>query len=466
MGARYTLEKPKIILVPYPAQGHVTPMLNLGSAFLSHGFQSIIVTPKFIHRRIVSNMDPDNEVRFMSIPDGLDEEGPHDFFAIEKAMENIMPAHLEALIHKVDEEEEGNGRVVCMVIDLLASWAIQVANRCRIPVAGFWPAMEATYRLITAIPDMVHSDLISETGCPQHQGTVFSLPSQPMLSPEDLLWLIGTQASRKARFKFWNRTLERSRTLRWLLVNSFPKEFIDDDHSSLAENPIVFPVGPLSKPSLTMKNLSFWEEDISCLDWLDKQKPDSVLYISFGSWVSPIGDSKIKSLALTLEALRRPFVWVLAYSWRQGLPNGYLERVSKQGKVVSWAPQLQVLRHKAVGLYLTHCGWNSTMEAIQCQKRLLCYPVAGDQFINCKYIVKVWKIGVKINGFGQKDVEEALRKVTEDGEMKERLTRLYQRSMGEEASSRVVANLKAFLLDSTKSNNQFTSLKDVKHFNS
>ncbi|XWS47454.1 hypothetical protein CRYUN_Cryun14cG0153300 [Craigia yunnanensis] len=419
MGAKCALNKPKIILVPYPAQGHVTPILNLGSAFLSHGFQPIIVTPKFIHHRIVSNMDPDHEVRFMSIPDGLDEEGPHDFFAIEKAMENIMPIHLEGLIHKVDEEEE-NGRVA---------------------------SMEATYRLITAIPDIVQSDLISETGCPQHQCTVFSLPSQPMLSTEDLPWLIGTQASRKARFEFWTRTLERSRTLRWLLVNSFPQEFIDDDHSSPAENPIVFPVGPLSKPSLTVKNPSFWEEDISCLDLLDKQKPSSVLYISFGSWVSPIGDSKIKSLALTLEALRRPFVWVLAYSWRQGLPDGYLERVSKQGKVVSWAPQLQVLRHKAVGLYLTHCGWNSTMEAIQCQKRLLCYPVAGDQFVNCKYIVKVWKIGVKINGFGQKDVEEALRKVTEDSEMEERLMTLYQRSMGKEASSGVVANLKAFLLD-------------------
>ena len=168
MGAKCALKKPKIILIPYPAQGHVTPMLNLGSAFLSHRFQPIIVTPKFIHHRIVSNMGPDHEVRFMSIPDGLDEEGPHDFFAIEKAMENNMPAHLEALIHKVDEEEEeeeeANGRVVCMVIDLLSSWAIQVAIRCRIPAAGFWPAMEATYRLITAIPDMVHSDLISETG--------------------------------------------------------------------------------------------------------------------------------------------------------------------------------------------------------------------------------------------------------------------------------------------------------------
>ncbi|XVE78500.1 hypothetical protein DITRI_Ditri13aG0150200 [Diplodiscus trichospermus] len=464
MGAKCTPKKPKVILVPYPAQGHVTPMFNLGSAFLTLGFEPIVVTPKFIHRRLVSNMDPDHhQVRFMSIPDGLDDEGPHDFFAIEKAMENIMPIHLENLVVEEEDDEE-NGRIVCMVIDLLASWAIQVSKRRQIPAAGFWPAMEATYRLITAIPDMVQSDLISEIGCPQHQGAIFSLPSQPVLSTEDLPWLIGTQSSSKARFKFWTRTLERSRTLRWLLVNSFPHEFIDDDDQSSPgdQNPTVFPVGPLSKPSLTVKNPSFWEEDFSCLDWLDNQKLDSVIYISFGSWVSPIGDAKIKTLALTLEALKRPFVWVLAHSWRQGLPNGFLERVAKQGMVVSWAPQLQVLRHKAVGFYLTHCGWNSTMEAIQCQKRLLCFPVAGDQFINCKYIVKVWKIGVKINGFGLKDVEEALRKVTEDGGMKERLMSLNQRITEEVAGSRVMAYVKAFLLESTTSDKQFTCFK---HFN-
>ncbi|KAK8491258.1 hypothetical protein V6N13_127961 [Hibiscus sabdariffa] len=459
MGVECNMKRPKVLLVPYPAQGHVNPMLKLGLAFVSHGFEPIIVTPEFIHRRIAANTDADNGgVRFVSIPDGLDgEKGPLDFFAIEKSMENVMPIYLESLLRELDEDDDG--KVACLVIDLLASWAIQVAERCGVPAAGFWPAMQATYRLITAIPEMIHSDLISETGCPRHQGTVLSLPSQPLLSTEDLPWLIGTQASRKARLKFWTRTLERSTALPWLLLNSFPREFIDGDGDSVDEheadhisttpprtNPIIFPVGPLSKSSLTTtKNPSFWREDTSCLDWLNHQKSNSVIYISFGSWVSPIGDAKIKTLALTLESLNRPFIWVLADSWRQGLPDGYSERVSKQGKLVSWAPQLQILQHEAVGLYITHCGWNSTMEAIQCRKRLLCYPVAGDQFVNCKYIVKVWKIGVKMNGLGLKDVEEAVKKVTEDEEMEGRLMNIYQRTMGEEASSRVVGNFKDFI---------------------
>ncbi|KAM4071435.1 hypothetical protein ACB094_11G062100 [Castanea mollissima] len=449
MGNMKGTKKAKMILVPYPAQGHVTPMLKLASAFYNRGiFDTILITPEFIHHQIASSMEPKDQILCMPIPDGLDKDTPRDFFAIEMAMEKNMPVHLEAMVHKLVED----GEVVCVVVDLLASWAVEVANRCRVPVAGFWPVMFAAYQMIAAIPDMVRTGLVSDTGIPQHLGRICFLPNQPMLSTEDLPWLIGTLPARKARFKFWTRTLDRSRTLRWLLVNSLPDEYIDGKHTqsvkSSQDHPRVFPIGPLSNHVMS-KNPSFWEEDKSCLDWLDKQKSSSVIYISFGSWVSPIGEGKVENLALALEASGRPFLWVLGSTWREGLPIGYLERVAIkfQGKVVSWAPQMEVLRHKAVGCYLTHCGWNSTMEAIQCQKRLLCYPVAGDQFINNKYIVEVWKIGLQLNGFGRKDVEEGLRRVMEDTEMQNRLKRLHERTMGDEAKSRVMSNLTAFIHD-------------------
>ncbi|KAH7533602.1 UDP-glycosyltransferase 82A1 [Ziziphus jujuba] len=452
---KYSIKKPKmIILVPYPAQGHVTPMLKLATTFLTRGFQPVIVTPETIHRQILSpGIKANDKILFMPIPDGMDERTPRDFFTIEAAMENNMPRHLERLVVELEED----GEVVCMVIDLLASWAIGVANRCGVPAAGFWPAMLATYRLISAIPDMVRAGLISETGLPQHLGMVSFLPNQPPLSTEELPWLIGTLAARKARFKFWTRTLSRSRTLQWLLVNSFPEEYyIEDDEkqSQLLKSsnngdghhlPLALPIGPLCNHSSDTINPSFWEEDMSSIEWLDHQKPGSAIYVSFGSWVSPIGEAKVKSLAMALEALGKPFLWVLRDSWRSGLPIGYLERVSKQGKVVSWAPQMEVLKHKAVGCYLTHCGWNSTMEAIQSQKRLLCYPIAGDQFLNCSYIVNVWKIGVEINGFGEKDVEDGVRKVMEDKQIGNRLRKMYERIMGDEACSRVMSNLTAFL---------------------
>lgn len=293
-------------------------------------------------------------------------------------------------------------------------------------------------------------------GYPQNTGkTCFQLPNQPMLSTEDLPWLIGSPASINTRFKFWIRTFNRSKNLKWLLVNSFPQEHEIEIKKQCCQiidttllQPIIHPIVPLTTQHTT-KNPSFGLEDMSCIEWLDNQNPNSVIYISFGSWVSPIGEAKVKSLAMSLETLGLKFIWVLGLGWRDGLPNGFMERILEMdlGKVVSWAPQMKLLQHRAIGLYLSHCGWNSTMEAIGSQKRLLCYPIAGDQFLNCEYIVKVWKIGVKLEGFGEKDIEEGMQRVIEDGEMKIRLMKLRLKIVGDEAWSRAMSNVTTFVDD-------------------
>lgn len=270
-------------------------------------------------------------------------------------------------------------------------------------------------------------------GLPQREGKFSLHPELPVISTEDLPWLVGTEAARKARFKFWKRTLERSRALKWLLVNSFP----DESKLELANRkfssegcPRVLPIGPIWRNGIA-KSVSFWEEDLSCLKWLEKQKRNSVVYISFGSWVSPIGEAKLRNLAVALEVSGRPFIWVLRSNWREGLPNGFLERVEKEdrGRVVSWAPQKQILQHKSVACYITHCGWNSIMEALQFKKKLVCYPVAGDQFVNCAFVVEVWRVGLKLNGVEAKDVEEGIARVIQDEEMDGRLKILNQRIM-------------------------------------
>ncbi|CAN4096248.1 unnamed protein product [Withania somnifera] len=434
-------KKSKVLLVPYPAQGHVTPMLKLASLLANHGLNPIVIIPNFI--KIDSK---DVNITIMSInSDGLDETSPRDFFAIENAMENYMPCQFERLVRVLQDGDQEDG-IVCLIVDLLASWAVEVANKCGIQVSGFWPAMLATYRLIHSIPNMLHAGIISETGCPLHHGPICLSLDQPTISSQDLPWLIGNSNARISRFKFWTRTMERTRTLKWLLINTFQDECHKDQNMTNFNTTQILPIGPLNT-HVTIKNSSFWEEDSSCMNWLDKQDDSSVLYISFGSWVSPIDEAKVNSLALALEATKRPFIWVLGPSWRQGLQKGCLDRISKQGRIVTWAPQVDVLQHAAVGCYLTHCGWNSTMEAIQSKKRLLCHPIAGDQFVNCAYIVQNWRIGVRVNGLGVKDLEGGLRKVMEDNGMSERIDRLNEMTMGKVASCKAVDNLTTFLSD-------------------
>jgi hypothetical protein len=160
-------KKPIIIFVPYPAQGHVNPMQNLASVFVSQGFEAFIVLPQHVHKKINTNNDHDNHnnkiIKWVGLEDGIEENTTTtapDFFAIESSMENIMPNNLEEFLQNSQRLDE----VCLMVVDLLASWAIQVANKFGISTAGFWPAMLSSYLLIAAIPQMLRTGLISDTG--------------------------------------------------------------------------------------------------------------------------------------------------------------------------------------------------------------------------------------------------------------------------------------------------------------
>lgn len=149
----------RFILVPFPAQGHVTAMLRLGRLLNASGFDVTMATPDFIHRRLAGSADA-SVVRHACLPSGLPEvdHTAVDSPAIVRAMECHMPPHLERLLL-----EDGGGGVEGVVVDLVASWAIPAAKRCGLPVvAGFWPGMLASYRVISAIPELIRRDFISE----------------------------------------------------------------------------------------------------------------------------------------------------------------------------------------------------------------------------------------------------------------------------------------------------------------
>ncbi|MED6207578.1 hypothetical protein PIB30_036983 [Stylosanthes scabra] len=132
-----------------------------------------------------------------------------------------------------------------------------------------------------------------------------------------------------------------------------------------------------------------------CLAWLDSQKDGSVLYVSFGSG-GTISEKQIRELAMGLEMSSQKFLWVLrepneipsanyfkdssCNDPRSFLPCGFLERTKGQGLVVPhWAPQVEVLAHRATGGFLTHCGWFSTVESIVQGVPIIAWPLFSEQ---------------------------------------------------------------------------------------
>ncbi|EER89403.1 hypothetical protein BDA96_10G098900 [Sorghum bicolor] len=174
-----------------------------------------------------------------------------------------------------------------------------------------------------------------------------------------------------------------------------------------------------------------------CLRWLDGKERDSVVYVSFGSIAQADGKQAVE-LGLGLEASGHPFIWVIRNADEyDGAVRVFLDeldaRVAAAGRgllIRGWAPQVLILSHAAVGAFVTHCGWNSTMEAITAGLPVVTWPHFTDQFLNQKMAVEVLGIGVSVGiteplmyqkvekeiVVGRNVVEEAVRSVMGGGE--------------------------------------------------
>lgn len=147
------------------------------------------------------------------------------------------------------------------------------------------------------------------------------------------------------------------------------------------------------------KNLTYEKED-QVKQWLDSKSQGSVLYVAFGSELSPTKE-ELKQLASALEEIAYPFIWViqnrLNSSENEEKSEGFFgldDKIGERGLIIQgWAPQLLILSHKSIGGFLSHCGWNSTVEAIGLGVPILAWPNRGDQIYNAKLVVNYLKIG-------------------------------------------------------------------------
>ncbi|KAI3822549.1 hypothetical protein L1987_10140 [Smallanthus sonchifolius] len=139
-----------------------------------------------------------------------------------------------------------------------------------------------------------------------------------------------------------------------------------------------------------------------CLKWLDSQENSSVIYACLGS-VNRIEPARFIELALALESSKRPFIWVVRAGHKTEKIEKWIdevefeERTKDRGLLIhGWAPQLLILSHPAIGGFLTHCGWNSTLEGVSAGVPLVTWPQFQQQFYNEKLVVQVLRVGVSV----------------------------------------------------------------------
>ncbi|KAH6794590.1 hypothetical protein C2S52_005067 [Perilla frutescens var. hirtella] len=171
-------------------------------------------------------------------------------------------------------------------------------------------------------------------------------------------------------------------------------------------------IGPML-PTVSTSSISNQpEREHKCLEWLDKQEPKSVIYVSFGTTVS-LSDEQINELAHGLERSKVRFLWVLRDAdkgdvfhgevRRAELPEGFEERVGGEGMVVrDWAPQPQILAHASTGGFMSHCGWNSCLESITMGVPIAAWPMHSDQPMNTALITDILKISIVVREWKQR----------------------------------------------------------------
>ncbi|XP_068656723.1 UDP-glycosyltransferase 83A1-like [Aristolochia californica] len=438
-----SMGKPHAVLVPFPAQGHVLPLMELSHRLVDRGFRVTFVCTEFDHARIVASMQKEahqsvDGIRLLSVPDGLDPDDDRgDLGRLCAFVLGFFEHLLEDLMRKINEREED--KIFCVIADLCVSAVLSVPKKMGIPAVGFWGPSVGNLALCLHMPKLIESGIMSNNGEVLQDQIIQLSPAMPEMTTSYFIWNCFSDPITKKNVYLLLSGVSRAMTVvDGVLCNSFP----GIEAPALSLIPQAIPIGPLlSNYRVTKLVGHFWTEDSSCLSWLDQQQDSSVIYVAFGSFTI-INQTQFDELASGLEHTGRPFLWVVRPNLMSGstvvYPENFLGRLADRGKIVSWAPQQKVLAHPAVACFLSHCGWNSTTEGLSNGVPFLCWPYFGDQFLNKKYICDVWNIGIELkpdeNGIITRgEVQKMVKDLLCDEGIKTRAMKM--KEMAEEAVS-------------------------------
>ncbi|QCD98544.1 UDP-glycosyltransferase 76B1-like [Vigna unguiculata] len=403
-------KKHRLLLMPSPLQGHITPLLHLAQILFSNGFSITILHTLF------NSPDPTSypHFSFHAIPDRLSESEAATLDAVHLTdLINIRCAqplkeYLASLLSNSPQP------LPCFISDAALHFTRPVCDEFKLPRLVLRTGGASSFHIFASFP------LLREKGYLPVQESRLEEPvvDFPPLKVKDLPKFQSQDP--EAFYKLVCRFVEECKASSGVIWNTF-EELESSALTKLRQDfPIpIYPIGPFHKRLLTgsASSASLLTPDKSCMSWLDKQEHKSVVYVSFGS-IASISEGEFLEIAWGLANSQQPFLWVIRpglirdSEWLEALPSGFLENLGGRGYIVKWAPQEQVLSHPAVGAFWTHNGWNSTLESICEGVPMICMPCFADQKVNAKFASSVWKVGVQIeNKLERGEVEKTIKKI-------------------------------------------------------
>ncbi|XP_016507315.1 7-deoxyloganetin glucosyltransferase-like [Nicotiana tabacum] len=424
--------KPHAVCIPYPCQGHINPMLKLAKILHHKGFHITFVNTEYNHRRLLKSRGPDSlngfpSFRFETIPDGLppcDADATQDIPSLCESTTTTCLRPFKELLAKLNTISSSNvPRVSCIVSDGCMSFTLDAAQDLGIPEVLFW-----TPSACGLLGYMHYRDLSDKGYFPLKDASNLTngyletaldwIPGMKGIRLRDLPSFLRSTNPDEYMFKFLVQETDRSKFASAIVINTFEpleKEVLESLRTLL---PPIYAIGPLHflVKHIEDKNLeclgsNLWKEDLQCLEWLDSKKPNSVVYVNFGS-ITVMTPNQLIEFAWGLANSQMEFLWIIRPDIVTGeqaiLPSEFVEQTKERGMLASWCPQEQVLSHSAIGGFLTHSGWNSTLESIGSGVPMICWPFFAEQQTNCWFKGTQWGIGMEIDNNVKRDEVKSL----------------------------------------------------------
>ncbi|XP_027342911.1 UDP-glycosyltransferase 92A1 [Abrus precatorius] len=395
--------KQSIVLFPFMAQGHIIPFLALALQLEKRkNYNIIIVNTSLNIKKLASTLPSNSSIKLIEIPfnsehhnlppntENTDVVPYHLVIRLIQASTTLRPAFKQLIQNIINQQQQ-----LCIIADIFFGWTAGVAKELGVSHVIFsgcssfglacyyslW--INLPHRRVDShhffLPDFPEARAIHRTQLPANISEADGIDAWSIFQRKNFSDWVNSDG-------FLFNTVQEFDSVG---LNYFARKL---NRPAWAIGPVLLSTGSGSRgkgggidPQL-------------CREWLNTKPSNSVLFVCFGS-MNTISGSQMMQLGTALERSGTNFIWVVRppigfdinseFRAEEWFPEGFMEKIlqSNRGLIVhDWAPQVEILSHEAVSVFLSHCGWNSAMESLSHGVPILGWPMAAEQFYNCKVL--------------------------------------------------------------------------------